>query len=203
MNENNADSNKVKLITLGNSYVGKTSFIFRYIRKKFTDNYFPTIGFDRCSKEIRLSSGAIINLSFYDTAGQERYRSLAPNFIKIADGILLMYDITDDTSFKEISNWIESVNEAKGKDFPILLIGNKVDLEEKRKVSKKEGEEKAKKNGYLFMETSCKDNINIEESVNALLSKVIKNKNLFGKKNMTLENKKQKKKKKKNKCFSC
>ena len=193
MNEKNADSNKVKLITLGNSSVGKTCFIIRYIRKIFTDNYFSTIGFDHYSKKINLPSGEIINLSFHDTAGQERYRSLAPNFIKIADGILLMYDITDDTSFKEISNWIESVNEAKGKDFPILLIGNKVDLEEKRKVSKEEGEEKAKKNGYLFMEASCKDNINIEESVNALLSKVIKNKNLFGKKNMTLEKKSKKK----------
>ena len=129
------------------------------------------------SKSIQLPSGQNITIRFEDTSGQERYRSLASNFIKNADGILLMYDITDMETFKAISRWIKSIKEIKGNDCPIILIGNKCDLEEERKVSKKEGEKKAEENGFLFLETSCINNINIEETVNTIVKKIIEKKN--------------------------
>ena len=189
----------INLITLGNSTVGKSCFIYKYARNEFRSRFVSTIGVDFLAKNIKLPSGQNVTIKFQDTAGQERYRSLAFNFVKMADGILLMYDITNMETFESISGWVESIKEIKGNDFPIILIGNKYDLNEKRKVSKKEGEKKAEENGFLFLETSCINNINIEETVNTIVKKIIEKKNQlesdnqrfkFGKKK--LENHKRK-----------
>ena len=112
-------------------------------------------------------------VDFHDTQGQERYRALSYNFIKNADGIILMYDITSQTSFDSISEWMDNIRKAKDEEFPIVLVGNKYDLEEDRVISKEEGEELAKKYRLPFYETSNKDNINIEESCLDLINKVI------------------------------
>ena len=167
----------INLITLGNSTVGKSCFIYKYARNEFRSRFVSTIGVDFLAKNIKLPSGQNVTIKFQDTAGQERYRSLAFNFVKMADGILLMYDITNMETFESISGWVESIKEIKGNDFPIILIGNKYDLNEKRKVSKKEGEKKAEENGFLFLETSCINNINIEETVNTIVKKIIEKKN--------------------------
>ena len=162
----------INIITLGNSTVGKSCFIYKYVYNKFRSRFVSTIGVDFLAKNIKLSSGENITIKFQDTAGQERYRSLASNFIRMADGILLMYDITNKETFESIARWVESIKEAKGNDFPIILIGNKCDLKEERKVAKEDGEKKAKDNGFLFIETSCKDNINIEKTVNTIINKI-------------------------------
>ena len=116
-----------------------------------------------------------MKVRFIDTSGQERYHSLAPNFIKKADGIILMYDITNRKTFDAISRWRDDILNNKEKDFPIILVGNKCDLEDERKVQKEEGENIAKKYNFKFYETSNKDGTNIEESsrglINIILSK--------------------------------
>ena len=118
---------------------------------------------------------------FYDTEGKERYQTIAFNLIKNADGIMLMYDISNMKTFEDISGWIKSIRDLKGNDFPIILIGNKCDLKDERVVDKEDGEELAKKNGFLFFETSCKENINVEESINAIASKVNKEEEIIAK----------------------
>ena len=173
----NSSPSIINIIALGNCSAGKTCFIYKYVHNEFRCDFKNTLGVNFMSKSIQLPSGQNITIRFEDTAGQERYRSLASNFIKNADGILLMYDITDMETFKAISRWIKSIKEIKGNDCPIILIGNKCDLEEERKVSKKEGEKKAEENGFLFLETSCINNINIEETVNTIVKKIIEKKN--------------------------
>ena len=164
---------KINLFTLGNSSVGKSSFIVRYTKDTFKSNYLATIGIDFMLKNTKLPSGENVKICFYDTAGQEQYKSIAFNLIKGADGILLMYDISNKETFDAITGWIESIKEVKGNDFPIELIGNKCDLIEKRVIQKEEGQKIADDNGFLFFETSNKDKTNIEESVLALINKII------------------------------
>ena len=164
----------IDLIALGNSSVGKTSYLVRIAENKFSPT-FPTIGYDIKFQIIELENGKKVKVRFIDTSGQERYHSLAPNFIKKADGIILMYDITNRKSFDAISRWRDDILNNKEKDFPIILVGNKCDLEDERKVQKEEGESIAKKYNFKFYETSNKDGTNIEESsrglINIILSK--------------------------------
>ena len=203
MSEIKCSPMNINLLILGGWNVGKSCFIYRYINEKFMPYTFNTIGFDCLRKIIKTPSGKNAKIFFYDTAGQERYSTIAFNLINNADGVIVMYDITDISTFQKIKSWIESITERKGKNFPIVLVGNKCDLEAKREVSKEEGEKEAKNNGFLFFETSCKDNINIEKAIKAIVN-IISEENyqikLFSTKTMILGKKKLKKKKIKCKC---
>ena len=167
------ENQKICLFTLGNSAVGKTCFILRFTKNTFNNTYISTIGIDFLSKNTTLPNGEKYKVLFYDTAGQEKYRSIAFNLMKGAEGIILMYDITKRATFESITEWVQSIKEAKGESFPIVLIGNKCDLEEEREISKEEGENEAKKHGFLFFETSNKNGTNIEEATVALIEKVV------------------------------
>jgi small GTP-binding protein len=162
MNQNhNKVKQDIKIITLGDSRVGKTSLIIKYIDNKFTGNFVTTMGFDIKNKQLTLKDGTEAKLMLFDTAGQERFRSLAENYIKKANGILLVYDISERLSFKNIENWMESIRENSDR-LPTILIGNKSDLNDERTVSFEEGNQKANEYGCPFYETSCKngDNVN-------------------------------------------
>ena len=202
MNENNSDPLKINIFTLGNSTVGKTSLINKFVHNKFNYNYFSTM-VDFLIKNIILPSGKYAKIVFYDTAGLERYRSLSFNLLKNADGILLMYDITNIETFRAITEWIEIIREIKPNDFPIILIGNKCDLENERKIPKEEGEKEAYNNGFLFFETSCKETVNIEETINSIVSMITDEKGQIEKErneSIHLDKKKLKKHKRKCKC---
>ena len=164
---------KINIILLGNSEVGKTSFILRYTEDYFQPIYLTTIGIDFKVKNIKFSNNKTYKLFFYDTTGQEKYKSISLNLIKNCDGILLMYDITKNKSFESITTWMESIKNLKEENFPIVLVGNKTDLKDKREVEKEEGKEIAKKYGIDFFEISNKDGINVEESCLALVKKII------------------------------
>ena len=191
MLENNI-SCTIKLFVLGNFAVGKTSLINKFIYNKFREIYLPTIGFDYTSKNIILPNEKKVKISFHDTAGQERYRSIAFNLINSADGIILTYDITNRESFNAIPDWINSIREHKGEYFPIVLIGNKCDLEEERELKTIEGKELARKYGFLFFEASSKEGNNVQESILELALKIFEQK----KKEGTIEEKNEKKIKK-------
>ena len=151
----------IKIITLGDSRVGKTSLIVKYIDNRFTGTFVTTMGFDIKNKQITLKDGTEAKMMLFDTAGQERFRSLAENYIKKANGVLLVYDISERESFQNIENWVDSIRE-NSDELPTILIGNKSDLIEERKVSYEEGKQKADEYGCSFYETSCKtgDNVN-------------------------------------------
>ena len=162
-NQNNNKYEKIKIFTLGNQSVGKSCFISKFVDDYFSDTYLMTAGMDNMSKTITLSNGKTYSVIFWDTAGQEMFKSISLNSIKKADGVLLLYDITEKKTFDAIPKWMEDIKENKGLDFPIILLGNKCDLSEKRQISKEDGEELAKEYGIKFYETSNKDGTNIKE----------------------------------------
>ena len=191
-----------QIITLGEGKVGKTSLIFRYIDNTFTLNYLSTIGIDSKVKKIKLQNGEDIKVKLFDTAGQERFKSITTNYIKKANGILLVYDITDDTSFKKIETWYENLSGDSNNILPIVLIGNKSDLKEERVVSTEDGKELAKKLNMEkhFYETSCQNGENVHEAINDLVQQIY---DKFGNKDETpnfeikdVKHKKEKKEKK-------
>ena len=197
MSKKNKKIPKINIFLLGDSAVGKTSFILRYTKNTYSNYYISTVGIDFMDRDIILPTNEKVKICFYDTAGQEQYKSIAFNLIKSAEGILLMYDICSQKSFESINEWIESIKGAKGDDFPVVLIGNKCDLEEERKVKTEQGINLADNNGFTFFETSNKENINIEQSVSSLATKVLEKRKIEKnqKEFLKLEKKKMKKKK--------
>ena len=172
----NQTKNKIyeaKVITLGDSGVGKTNFIFRFIDDKFSLNYFSTYGIDAKFKNVKLDNGCEIKFKIFDTAGQERFKSISTNYIKKANGILLMYDISDKASFNNIGNWMETIKENSGNKMSILLIATKCDLKDERVISKEDGEKLANQYGIHFYETSSKDNINIQNAFYDIAEQII------------------------------
>ena len=168
-----------KIITLGETSVGKSSLIGYFIDQKFSYNYLPTLGFDFKVKKLELPNGKNIKLKIFDTAGQERFKSMSLSHLKQIDGVLLIYDITNKESFDSVNKWMNDIRQHREKKLPIVLCGNKCDLENKRIITKEMGKEKAEENDISFLETSCKDGINIDEAFLELV-KLIDNNNEEG-----------------------
>ena len=189
----------IEIITLGNSAVGKSSFILKYTDNVFTLDYLTTLGVDYKHKKIKLKNGKDVRLRIFDTAGQERFKSVSASFVKKADGVILIYDIGEKDSFEAVDNWIKSIREIGKDKLPIILVGNKCDLsDDKRQVSLKEGQDKANEFNIPFYETSCKEGINIKEVFEKLIDDIIEkgNKNLMGEFKILNKGKKGKKKEK-------
>ncbi len=185
MNQEN-EKKKINLFTLGESTVGKSCFIRRFCKDVFSNDYLATFGFDCMLKDIKLKNGEILKLNFHDTAGQEKYRSVAFNLIRNADGIFVMYDISKQKTFEAIDMWIKSIKNVKGEDFPKILIGNKCDLDEEREIQKSQGKEKAEEYKMEFFECSNKTNINIKESVMCLVKQILNKQNSIDNNNISL-----------------
>ena len=136
----------------------------------FTIGLVATIGIDNEFQCVQLTDGSIIKLRVLDTAGQEIYNSINENYYKDADGCLLVYDITNNDSFERIKDYyIQKIKEKCKKNIKIVLLGNKTDKNDERKVSDKDGRDLALKNNYIFMESSCKDNYNVSDAFTALV----------------------------------
>jgi len=162
-----------EVILLGDIRVGKTSFVNRYYKDIFSESQLSTVGISNYIKQLTINKKNIY-LKIYDTSGQERYRAIAKNFYHGADGILLFYDITSKKSFDSIGNWIESINESiKTSEIGLLIIGNKSDLEENREVSEEMRKKLEKSQNVEIIETSAKNNINIDISFNKLIEKML------------------------------
>ena len=167
------ENSDIKIITLGNTSVGKSSFILKYIENKFTYNYTTTLGLDFKQKKIKLKNGKEVRLRIFDTAGQERFRTVSVSFIKKADGVILIYDISNRESFDSIGEWIKNIRETGKEILPVVLVGNKCDLPpEKRKITEIEGKEKADEFKLPFFESSCKEGINIKEVFHKLIEEI-------------------------------
>lgn len=163
-----------KILMLGDSQVGKTSFLLRYCDNNFIDNPITTVGLDYKLKYITLSNGKIIKLQIWDTAGQDKFRAITQNYYKGAQGIILMYDITSAHSFKSIKGWLNSIKNNSDENIKILLIGNKFDCVNHRTVSSEEGQALAKDDKLGFFETSAKEKINLDESIQFICNEIYK-----------------------------
>ena len=178
---------RINIMILGNSKVGKTCFILRYTDNIFQEVYLSTIGIDFKTKTETVNNKQY-KIYLYDTTGQEKYKSIALNIIKNAQGIILMYDITDRESFESIPEWIKSIKDAKGSNFPMILLGNKLDKEDVRVIKEKEGKELADEYKIKFFETSNKTGINIQEAGMALVNEILKINNLENRENSMSNN---------------
>ncbi|CAD5113390.1 DgyrCDS2562 [Dimorphilus gyrociliatus] len=150
-----------KLLIIGNSSVGKTSFLFRYADDKFTQAFVSTVGIDFKVKTI-FRQDKRVKLQIWDTAGQERYRTITTAYYRGAMGFLLMYDVTNEESFNAVQDWITQVETHALANKSIILVGNKNDLNLERRVLRRDGERLAAELGIEFFETSAKENHNVK-----------------------------------------
>ena len=156
-----------KVLLLGNSDVGKSSIILRYVDQTWSDTFVPTIGVDFKVKTLEVDNKKI-KMQIWDTAGQERFRTVISSYFRGSHGLFLIYDITNRDSFKNLENWLSEIEENANKNVLKFLIGNKCDLENDREIETKEGQDFANRNVMQFMETSAKEDKNINEAFEAL-----------------------------------
>jgi len=185
---------QIKLLTLGETGVGKTSIILRYTENSFLNSQIYTIGIDCKIKKIKIDN-KVINVLIWDTAGQERFRNITSHYFNNADGILLVYDISNRESFEKLNYWLNEINQKIDKNkINLILVGNKRDIinfnnsktenEEdninnikcKREISYEEGEKMAESCNINFIETSALNSYNIEKCFDILINEIINKK---------------------------
>ena len=151
----NPEIPKYKLIFLGDQSVGKSCILNRFLNDTFIEDYQATIGLDFQSKNVQIDNQDI-HLLLYDTAGQEKFRSLIPMYTRDANIILLVYDITNKESFENLSLWLKDLTNINFDEAIICIVANKIDLNEKRVVNLEEGEKFAEEHDFIFQEISAK-----------------------------------------------
>lgn len=161
------DTKIYKLLLLGNSGVGKTCLLLRYCDNIYNESHVATIGIDYLIKQVQYKNKSI-KLQIWDTAGQDRFRSITQSYFKGSQGVMLVYDVTSMDSFNSVKHWVTQIKEnVKDNDIVILLLGNKLDSDN-REVESNLAEEFADENNLLFMEASAKDNINVAKAFEKL-----------------------------------
>ena len=169
---------KVQLLIIGDSTVGKTSILSRYTNGEFNPHYLATVGLDFFKKD-EVFNGKTIRIKIWDTAGQERYKSLTQGYFRNAEGIMIVYDVTNAVSFENLKYWIQSIKTHididKG-EVPAIIIGNKIDIFE-REVKKEDAEAFAKEQKVNYFETSAKNGDGINECIKFLVKTILRNNN--------------------------
>ena len=160
-----------KIIIIGDAAVGKSNILTRFTRNEFSENTKSTVGVELGVKFIKVK-GVNTKIQIWDTAGQERYRSITSSYYKGSHGCFIVYDITNETSFENVERWYEYVQREAGKNISIILVGNKCDLENERKISKEKGQEKAKNLKCAFFETSALSGVNISQIFEELTNNI-------------------------------
>ncbi|XP_043943506.1 EF-hand calcium-binding domain-containing protein 4B [Protopterus annectens] len=153
-----------KIVFVGNSSVGKTCFLRRFSDDCYYPDTAATVGIDYCVKTVTVDHCRVA-LQLWDTAGQERYRSITKQFFRKADAVIVMYDVTAQTTFRSVQQWLTSVQEVAGNDIAVLLLGNKTDMETEREVPRETGKRLAKDNNLIFYECSASSGHNVKESM--------------------------------------
>merc|ERR1712167_536481 len=160
-----------KLLLIGDSGVGKSCLLLRFADDTYQESYISTIGVDFKIRTIQLE-GKTIKLQIWDTAGQERFRTITSSYYRGAHGIIVVYDITDADSFSNVKQWLEEIQRYACEGVNKLLVGNKCDLGPKRAVEKKTAEDFANKLSIPFLETSAKNNNNVEAAFMTMASEI-------------------------------
>ena len=190
------ESKTFKILTIGESGVGKTCILRRFVENKFLKNHLATIGIDFKTKTLNINNQEI-KLKIWDTAGQERFRNITTQYYKGADGIVLIYDVTDDASYEKIRDWMQQIlTNTKREDIGLVLLGNKCDMDP-RAVSEEQGNQLAEELNVKYFETSALNGHGINEAFEQLTKDIMKRKGVDNGANDGIELKNDKKKKKK------
>lgn len=145
---------KFKIIILGDTCVGKSCILMRFVKNSMLHNHLSTIGIDSSTKTINTERGKAI-LQIWDTAGQDKFRSISQSYIRNGDAIILVYDVTSDETFQHVTTWMDAIHNMAKKDIPIILVGNKIDMESERRITTEEGQKLAERYNLLFKEVSA------------------------------------------------
>jgi len=162
---------QIKLLMIGDSGVGKTCLLLRYANESFSPTFITTIGIDFKIKNMEIE-GKRVKLQIWDTAGQERFRTITTSYFRGAQGIVLVYDVTDRRSFESIRNWISQIQQHADVHVNKILVGNKCDMLDEKVVTTEEGEKLASEFGMQFFETSAKTDVNVEHSFHSIAKSV-------------------------------
>jgi len=162
----------IKIVLLGEANVGKTSLLYRYVENKFRDNYKSTLGVNLLKKDLVMEGYGDIAVQIWDLGGQESFKNLRRLYLEGANGGLVIYDATQKSSFDKLVDWIQDFRNARG-NVPLLLIGNKVDLADKIKISDKEAKKYAKENNMDYVSTSAKTGLHVESAFMNITNKIL------------------------------
>ena len=162
-----------KVVLVGDSFVGKTNIMSKYLKNEFHDDSKATVGVEFGSKQFNIEAHTI-KAQIWDTAGQERYKAITSAYYKGAKGAFIVYDITRKNSFESVEKWVSDVTAVADKKITIVLIGNKSDLEDQRQVTKEQGEEKSGKLEIAFLETSAFSGENLDKAFEMMINEVYK-----------------------------
>ena len=165
------------ILLLGDACVGKTCLISRYANGVFKDDYISTVGFDFISKQ-EIINDKNINVKLWDTAGQERYKALTPSYLRGADGVVLVFDVTNSETFDNLKFWLDSLKNNLGENnsfLPVVINGNKIDIDD-RDISKDDANKFAQENNYKYFETSAKSGVGVDELFREIVNQILENK---------------------------
>ena len=196
-----------QILLIGDSLVGKTCLIQRYANGIFKEDYISTVGLDYYTKQ-EMINNLNVSVKLWDTAGQERFKALTASFFRNAEGVVIAYDVTNSESFDNLKFWISSIKTnlfEKNIFIPIIIIGNKIDLEDMRDISKDVASAFAKENNFKYFETSAKTGEGVDEAFRDLVNQILANSDkneeaTIERKSVKIEEKKTEKQKKKGCC---
>ena len=173
-----------KIVMIGDSGVGKSCILLRFADDKFNENFYATIGVDFRFKNVMVDDKSV-KLQIWDTAGQERFKTITSAYYRGADGIIIVYDITDRNSFAHIKDWLDDVNKYTDDNPLKIIVGNKIDLIKDKQINNNDMKTMTAQTGIEIIECSAKDSIKINELMEIMTKKLIKKKKNEGNKNTT------------------
>ena len=162
-----------KIVLIGDSGVGKTNLLGRYLKKEYKEETKATVGVEFGEKKYELN-GLKIKAQIWDTAGQERYKAITSMYYKGAKGALIVFDLSSKNTFQNVEKWYNEIKKTADPNINLILIGNKSDLKDKRQISTEEGENKAKEMNVAYLETSALNSDNVDKAFDLLIQEITK-----------------------------
>lgn len=167
----------IKLVLLGDAGVGKTSLVYRFIENRFSRDFKSTLGVNLLKKKVTINApdktSIAVSCQVWDLGGQDAYRKLRKLYLEGSQGALVVFDVLNQKSFDNLEDWVQSFIEIRGRTNPMVLIANKIDMEEHRVIKKPQAEEYAKKYNMKLIETSAATGTNVESAFNELIKQIV------------------------------